>query len=638
LLQKSIDAQPVEVGMSDTPSSSDRRPKIVISRILAVIATVAGLLLSVTGILLYSTKLAYGDVVALIGTALLGAGAFYGFTLPRRLEQDITRAHGRDETHKLEEIKDAHWQLSDAAVRYRQLVDAQRDFVVRRSLDGRLIFANLAFLDAFDIRGEDVFGSMYYPPAVRAEPLVQSSTGGRRFRELIRTHKGKRWIAWDENEVRSEDGDVEIQSVGRDVTVEREIEEKLRDARDQAETANHKKSRFLAAMSHEIRTPMNGILGMISLMRDTRLDPEQRTYARVAEESARALLVLLDDILDFSKIEAGKLDLANETFSLKNCIAQAMQLMAPDAAAKRLTFKFTVSDAVPDWVEGDEMRLRQIVLNLLSNAIKFTDRGGVTLRTELASDNATRPDTVRIAIEVSDSGIGFSPDTARRLFDEFEQGDTAMSRHPGSAGLGLAISKRLAQAMSGEIIARGGPEEGAVFTAFLEFRSAEAPAKMATEPPSLSDSTSRYPSCRQFNVLVAEDNRINALLACKIVERAGGKATVVEDGRSAIAAIWETIERKRPAFDLILMDVLMPEIDGLTATKSIKALYADRKDLGLSCPPIIALTANAFAEDRERCRAAGMDDYLAKPFDARDLYNLLLRWTAEPAAAASPAA
>jgi CheY-like chemotaxis protein/nitrogen-specific signal transduction histidine kinase len=438
--------------------------------------------------------------------------------------------------------------------------------------------------------------------------------------------------------VRSDNGKIEVQSVGRDVTVEREIEEKLRDARNQAEAANRKKSRFLAAMSHEIRTPMNGILGIISLMRDTRLDAEQQTYARVVEDSARALLVLLDGILDFSKIEAGKLDLASEVFSLRDCIAQTMQLMGPDATAKRLSFTSTISDAVPEWVRGDEMRLRQIVLNLLSNAIKFTDAGGVAVRTELAPDKATNPKTVRIAIEVSDSGIGFSPDAARRLFDEFEQGDTATSRHPGSAGLGLAISKRLAQAMSGEIVARGGPQKGAVFTALLELQFAEAPAKAAVEPASLPDGAPRYVYRRQFSVLVAEDNHINALLACKVIERAGGKATVVEDGRSAIAAMWETLERKRPAFDLVLMDVLMPEIDGLTATKSIKALYGERKDLGLSCPPIIALTANAFAEDRERCRAAGMDDYLAKPFDARDLHNLLLRWTIPQVDAASPAA
>jgi two-component system, sensor histidine kinase len=641
LLQKSIDSQPVEVGMSDTPSSSDRRSEIRTSRIFALVATVAGLFLSVSGILLCSANIEYGDVVALVGIALLAAGGVYGFALSRRLERIVARGVGlrrREETRKLEEIRDAHWQLSDSALRYRQIVDAQRDFVVRRSLDGRLVFANAAFLDAFDVRREDVAGSMFRPPVVRTEPLVQSSSAGRRILELIRTRNGKRWIAWDENEVRSDNGKIEVQSVGRDVTVEREIEEKLRDARNQAEAANRKKSRFLAAMSHEIRTPMNGILGIISLMRDTRLDAEQQTYARVVEDSARALLVLLDGILDFSKIEAGKLDLASEVFSLRDCIAQTMQLMGPDATAKRLSFTSTISDAVPEWVRGDEMRVRQIVLNLLSNSIKFTDVGGVTVRTELAPNKATNPKAARIAIEVSDSGIGFSPDAARRLFDEFEQGDTATSRHPGSAGLGLAISKRLAQAMSGEIVARGGPQKGAVFTALLELQFAEAAAKAAVEPASLPEGAPRYVYRRQFSVLVAEDNHINALLACKIIERAGGKATVVEDGRSAIAAMRETLERKRPEFDLVLMDVLMPEIDGLTATKSIKALYGERKDLGLSCPPIIALTANAFAEDRERCRAAGMDDYLAKPFDARDLHNLLLRWTAQQVDATSPAA
>jgi CheY-like chemotaxis protein len=272
----------------------------------------------------------------------------------------------------------------------------------------------------------------------------------------------------------------------------------------------------------------------------------------------------------------------------------------------------------------------------------------VSVRTELAFDKAVEPETVRIAIEVSDSGIGFSPEAARRLFDEFEQGDTAISRHPGSAGLGLAISKRLAHAMSGEIFARGGLQKGAVFTALIDLRYAEAPARAAGCASSPFDGSRddigvltapawRFPR-PQFNVLVAEDNHINALLACKVIERSGGKATVVDDGRSAIMAMWETLERKRPSFDLILMDVLMPEIDGLTATKSIKALYGERKDLSLSCPPIIALTANAFAEDRELCRAAGMDDYLAKPFDARDLHNLLLRWTDPPVAAAPPAA
>lgn len=645
MLQKPVYARPAKAGVGAKPSSRLRRQAVRASRPYAAIALFAGVILLAGGLTANWPKFDWGLAAVLGGTALLIAGAVASILISHPLIEIVARAarlRRRDGIRKFEEIKDAHWQLSDSAIRYRQFLDAQRDFVVRRSLDGRLRFANRAFFDAFEIRAEDIIGSIYRPPVVRTEPLAGSSSSGRRTLELLRTRHGRRWIAWETSEVRGETGEIEIQSVGHDVTVAREIEENLKDARDRAEAASREKSRFLAAMSHEIRTPMNGILGMLSLMRDTRLDAEQQTHARIAEESARALLILLDDILDFSKIEAGKLDLAKEDFSLQNCIAQAMQLMTPDAAAKQLAFTCKMSGDVPEWVRGDEMRVRQIVLNLLSNAVKFTDAGGVAVRTELAPDKAAGSQgAVRIAIEVADSGIGFTSDSAGRLFDEFEQGETTTS-HPGGAGLGLAISKRLAQAMSGEIVASGDPEKGAVFTAVLELQRGAIPVNTAAGAYSDTRERSGNADCCEhrhpFSVLVAEDNQINALLACKVIERAGGKPTVVEDGRSAIRVVWETLEHKRPAFDLILMDLLMPDIDGLTATKSIKALYLERKAIGPSCPPIIALTANAFPEDRERCRIAGMDDYLAKPFDARDLHDLLLRWTAPSRGTATPAA
>jgi signal transduction histidine kinase len=204
----------------------------------------------------------------------------------------------------------------------------------------------------------------------------------------LRNRKGKRWIAWDESKVRNDLGETEIQSVGRDITLERAAEERLKEARDQANSASRAKSRFLASMSHEIRTPMTGILGMISLMRDTRLDDEQRTYVCAVEDSARALLRLIDDILDFSKIEAGKLDISKEPFSLRACLAQVMQLVAPEAAAKRLSLTSTIAADVPDYVRGDEMRVRQIVLNLLFNAVKFTDSGSVKLHVASARRQA----------------------------------------------------------------------------------------------------------------------------------------------------------------------------------------------------------------------------------------------------------
>ena len=247
------------------------------------------------------------------------------------------------EADKLEEFKDAHWELTDRASHYRQLLDAQQDFIVRRSENGHLVFANASFCEAFDVRREDVLGSMFQPPVITTEPQAKPSSQHRRFVELLRTRKGKRWIAWDGSKVRNDLGETEIQSVGRDITLERAAEEGLKEARDQANSASRAKSRFLASMSHEIRTPMTGILGMISLMRDTRLDDEQRTYVRAVEDSARALLVLINDILDFSKIEAGKLDIFKEPFSLRACLAQVMQLVAPEAAAKRLSLTSTIA-------------------------------------------------------------------------------------------------------------------------------------------------------------------------------------------------------------------------------------------------------------------------------------------------------
>jgi signal transduction histidine kinase/CheY-like chemotaxis protein len=621
-------------------------------------AALLGLILAVGSVITLSPTIDGKTITALAGIGLLMAGASYSFPHSRRLERALARSLqslAGAETEKLEEIKDAHWALADRASHYRQLLDAQDDFVIRRSIDGQLVFANKSFCDAFEVRSQDVFGTIFRPPLICEEEDVEPPlTHSRRKVQLLRTRYGERWIAWDERELRNDRGECEIQSVGRDITEERRVAAQLKDSRDQAEAANRAKSRFLAAMSHEIRTPMNGILGMISLLRETPLDKEQRTCVRVVEDSARALLVLIDDILDFSKIEAGKLELVNHVFSLRRCLEQAVQLLSPEAMAKGLALTSVIAPDTPQWVRGDEMRVRQILLNLLSNAVKFTDAGRIDVSVALVEGGATPGMPAKIAIEVRDTGIGFSAATMQRLFDEFEQGEAAASRYPGGTGLGLAISKRLARAMGGDIVAKGVPEEGATFTVMLGFEVAQPCAEplalisdrvlhmerlphvreiTAMGGPSVS---SRFG--REFSVLVAEDNRINALLVRKVIERAGGNATIVEDGKGAITAAREALELKRPAFDLILMDVQMPGIDGLVAAKSIKALYAERAHLGLVSPPIIALTANAFPEDRERCSKAGMDDYLAKPFDVQHLHEVMGRWLLQRTGRAPPAA
>jgi CheY-like chemotaxis protein len=375
---------------------------------------------------------------------------------------------------------------------------------------------------------------------------------------------------------------------------------------------------------------------MTSLMRDTPLSDQQQAYVRAIEDSARALLGLIDNILDFSKIEAGKMEIAKKPFSLRNCIERAAQILEPQIAAKALSFTVDVADDLPHLIRGDEQRVRQILLNLLSNAVKFTERGGVKLSVRKAQHGAVQSGWVRIAIEIADTGIGFPPGMAKRLFQEFEQEGQNANRKTASTGLGLAISRRLARAMGGDIVARGAPYRGATFTAVLQFEIVDAiwealngEPQDGASPAIQQQATEGHRAATDLNVLVVEDDKVGALLASKVIERAGGSAVVVQDGRSAIAAVWNAIERRKPIFDLILMDILMPGIDGVTAARVIKSLYAERGHLGLTTPPIIALTANAFQEDRERCRAAGMDDYLAKPFDADELEALVLRWTAQ---------
>jgi PAS domain S-box-containing protein len=606
---------------------------------------VAGCVFAIAGMVAQGPALNFATGSVAVGIVLLTLSAFYNLPSFRCLFGRGGGGISHAET-KLEEIKDAHWEFAERAARYRELLDTQQEFIVRRSRDGRIVFANRAFCETFDVRCDALIGTRFEPPILREELRSERPDASLHMVRLMLTRKGKRWIVWDVREVTNDGGEIETQSVGRDITTERALENELKEARDQAEAGNRAKSRFLAAMSHEIRTPMNGILGMVGLMRDTPLDAEQRTCVRIVEDSARALLFLIDDILDFSKIEAGKLDLANKVFSLKTCIAQAMQLLAPGAAAKRLSFTSTVTNDVPEWVRGDEMRVRQIVLNLLSNAVKFTDKGGIGVYMSLAEPQTDG--RCKVAIKVTDTGVGLPPEFMIRLFGEFEQGASAESRHPGGTGLGLAISKRLAQAMDGDIIAEINPDESTAFTALLCFdvsdqREAEKAghdrAKMSSgRQIHATAADSNLVFAGGFNVLIAEDNPINALLVRKIVGRAGGHVTMVEDGRLAIAAVWETLQYRKPPFDLILMDIMMPGVDGLIAAKAIKELYRERQHLGVSCPPIIALTASAFPEDRERCYSAGMDDYLAKPFEVDQLRQMLLRWVRGRAESTPPAA
>lgn len=551
----------------------------------------------------------------------------------------------------LEHLKDAYWELTEREARLRELLDGQETLIVRRDGEGRVVFANRAYCDAFAVSMREITGRRFKPAVMATEPLAPAAGQCRRFVEHVETSGGLRWILWEEHNLSSPARAHDTQCAGRDITDERRAAAELREARDAAELANRAKSRFLASMSHEIRTPMNGILGMASLLQDTHQTAEQKTYTQAIDQSARALLALIDEILDFSKIEAGKLQLAADAFSLTGCVRDALQLLEPKAIDKGLRLSCSIGDDVPDAMIGDPSRVRQIVLNLVSNAIKFTNRGSVAVTVRRSSNTASPSGSGFFEIVVQDTGIGISPAAMALLFVEFEQAESAGGHRQSGTGLGLAISKRLARAMGGDILVEGAPGKGAAFTALL--RLCDAPAEMPVDSDAririTKQTSGGCDACRAAaapRVLIAEDNDINALLARRVSERAGCDVEVVGSGLAAVAAVERSLAPGGAAFDLILMDVFMPGLDGLDATRQIKALYGCRSD-GQSdgqsggqpagqrpCPPIIALTANAFAEDRDNCIASGMDDYLAKPFDMRQLTALLSRWL--PSAAESP--
>ncbi len=549
--------------------------------------------------------------------------AVVSLLLPSALRVTATQLGGA--SLSLEAITDARWQLEDKAQVYRHLLDAQQALIVRRDRNGRIIFANKAYCATFGIESTHIIESTFSPEVLAIEPESGNGVAATQTFELTRTRDGDRWIAWEHATDINVTGEQERQSVGRDVTDLREAEAELTEARDQAEAANRAKSRFLAAMSHEIRTPMNGILGMASLLRDTPLSEEQQTYMRAIEESAQALVVLIDEILDFSKIEAGKLVLASEVFSIHTCISRAMELLGPQAAAKGLKFGCSISSDVPPLVRGDEMRVRQVVLNLLSNAVKFTEVGAIEVRVFTVHGRGRKSGGTHVAIEVKDTGIGFSPDVMRRIFEEFEQGELDTKRREGGTGLGLAISRRLARAMGGDILAEGEIGIGAKFTAILKLANVAAPSEALPEAEQPLPDAAPEGAAAGLRVLIVEDNAINALIARRVIERSAGAAFVATDGLAAVEAVERTFEPGARTFDLILMDIFMPVLDGFEATKAIKAMHASKSG-SRKVPPIIALTANAFPEDRQRCLAAGMDDYLAKPFDAAHLRDVLVRW------------
>jgi len=515
--------------------------------------------------------------------------------------------------------------IRESEAQFRTLADAVSDLIIRSLPDGKRIYVSPSCRAVLGYEPDELvgapLGSFTHPldldlvrdrmAAIMAgdEDTVVLSRAMRRDGAVIWL-EGRISLVWDMHAGTI----VETIAVMRDVSQHKAMEERLERARLDAEQASQLKSEFLANMSHEIRTPMNGIIGMTSLLLGTPLAPEQRRYADAVRISADALLSVINDILDLSKLEAGKLNLEIVPFSFATIVSDCIELLAAKAADKGIRLTSDVDDQARLTHLGDPTRLRQIILNLLANAVKFTDHGFVALHVSGEAQGAAS----RLRIQVEDSGIGMDAVGKAKLFRKFEQADGSVARRFGGTGLGLAISKQLIDRMDGTIGVVSDLGQGSSFTVELSLpTTAAAPSELAplAEAPAANPASLREDRPRK--ILVAEDNEINQLLVVTLLQEAGYLVDVAEDGLEALAAV------RRESYDLVLMDAQMPNMDGLQATRAIRGL-----DNGRSRVPIIALTANAMAGDREHYLAAGMDDYLSKPLDATSMLSMVQAWMA----------
>lgn len=491
------------------------------------------------------------------------------------------------------------------------------DSIILSDAKNQILWVNDAFSRVTGFSPEEAIGSSpgellngeNSDPAVISQINAHMARGERYHTEILNYTKSgaEIWIDTNLVPILNDDGKVElIIGIERDVTGAKTRQRELAEAKRAAEQADRAKSEFLANMSHEIRTPMNGIIGMAGLLAETDLGTDERQYVDTIQESSIALLKIINDILDLSRLEAEKLAISTTNFDLRHCVDSAIDLLSPKARDKGISITVGYAPNLVDQMHGDDGRFRQILVNLIGNAVKFTAQGGVTVTVGTIGD-----DPYHLLIEIEDTGIGISPEQASHIFDRFSQADAATTRAFGGTGLGLTISSVLANRMGGDITLRSELGAGCCFSLRLQMSRAQPQvAKVETQPAVSVDVLD------ESVVLLAEDNKVNRLLINKYLMGQSLELIEAVNGREAVTQC----QLHNP--DIILMDMSMPELDGIAATREIRAM-------DIVQPTIVALTANAFESDREACLSAGMDYFLSKPIKKSQLIDTLATLQAE---------